>query len=201
MKNIFIILSLLLGMATSYSGSSFHEDITVIGKIQGRGEAMKVIRSLDGNSLSGIFESPNLAEEVLKLREGDDVVIKGYVTYEGFKVEGISQLKPVFVIQSLKPISLSRISEIDKSVPPRPINFLPAQASYSPFSIPVTTQVASSITLTSSMLLLQSLTNGPNDPLLTQQLNSGLVLFAGALFTGVFIYEQLINAKKSKELK
>jgi hypothetical protein len=67
------------------------------------------------------------------------------------------------------------------------------QESYSPLSMPVTTNVASAMTLATSMLLLQSLTSAPYQPQGQKEINTGVLLFAGLFATGFFIYEQITD--------
>lgn len=177
------------------ANSSVFEEITIIGRIEGHGAALRVVRSLEGDAFSGTLQNPSLEKDLSKLQKGDEVVIKGYITYRNFSIEGGAQISPIFIVQSIKPISLSRLGKMGDAKWPESTLQPMSQKTYSPIGIPVTTEVATALTLTSSMLLLQSLASSPNDIQTKQQLNTGLILFAGAMATGIFIYEQIVENK------
>jgi hypothetical protein len=105
--------------------------------------------------------------------------------------EGQKNLKPVFLIESIHPISLQRLGQIDLKEIDQEIHIKPIEYDPKKGSIPVTSNVASAITITAGVLLLQNLT--PPDQGFTQNkdLNTGLIFSAGALATGLFIYDQI----------
>ena len=186
-------------MQIAQAKTSAFEEITVIGRIEGQGAALRIIRSMEGDALPGLIQNQELEKKLGELQKGDEVLIKGYITYQSFSLEEGKQLTPIFIVQSLRPISLSRLGKSEDAKIPELQFSSNNQKHFSPLGIPVTTQVASAITLTSSMLLLQSLASGPNDVQIRQQLNSGLILFAGAMATGIFIYEQIKSYKTVNE--
>lgn len=138
-------------------------------------------------------------EVINKLNPGDETIIEGHITYHMSLNETQNQYSPIFVIESIKPVSLRLLGQQNEKAPEIESSKrfqLSNEKVYSPMGIPVTTEVASSITLTTSALLLQSLTAGPNEPGTHQKLNSGMIIFAGALATGVFIYENIAESLK-----
>lgn len=197
MKKLILLLTLALVQLTHANTSAFDE-ITVIGRLEGHGDSLKVIRTVEGDALQGMFEKKQIEKDLSSLQKGEEVLLKGYVTYPHYPLEGVRLPRPIFVIQSVQPISLERLGKMDDLNISEPLTLPVRRPSYAPMAIPVSAEVASSLTLTSSILLLQSLTAGPNDPQLRQQLNSGIIIFAGALATGLFIYEQISAKPKSK---
>lgn len=191
----FATLFFILSLSTVWANHSVFEEVTIVGRIEGHGDALRVIRSLEDDALPGMLEHQQLEKDIAALQKGDEVLLKGYVAYQNFFLAGGAHSKAIFVVQSVKAVSLSKLGKTEGTIIPEPVTSPLLQKSYSPLSIPVTTQVASAITLTSSILLLQSLTASPFDPQLRQQLNSGLILFAGAIATGIFIYDQMSGSQ------
>lgn len=192
----FIISLIILSLQIVHATPSELEEITIVGRIEGQGTALRVIRSLEGDALPGMLQNPQLEETLTGLQKGDEVLIQGYVAHGPFSLEGSTQIRSIFIVQSIRPISLSKLGTMEGMKIPDVLYVPSAQKTYSPMAIPVTTEVASALTLTSSMLLLQSLTNSETDPQVRQQLNSGMIIFAGALATGIFIYEQISGSAK-----
>ena len=182
---------LLLFFFSQVCLASSFEDIKVLGKVQHDQNGLTLIRTLEGDAIPSMLEKPELQKEVTALQPGDDVVVEGHITYLSTSNDRGSNLKPIFVISSLRPISLSRLGKAGQSTYIDRIPSPMSTKSYAPISIPVSTEVVSAITLTSSLLLMQSLTASPEEPDFNRQLNSGLIIFAGALATSVFLYEQI----------
>lgn len=192
MRTIFIyFFAILLPVFTGRAA----EPVTFIGRIEHKGTDLKITRSFEGDSIPGMLESKDLLESVARLGTGDEVVIKGFLTFRTHSLEGQTQTRPLFVVNSIKPISLSEIGKIESTPLTENYALLLREKDFSPVGIPVSTEIASAITLTTSLLLLQSLTSRPTDVATTTQLNSGLLIFAGAMATGVFIFDQIMNSQ------
>lgn len=187
-KIIFILIVFCLQLV--HAKSEVSQEFSFIGRIEGHGAALKVIRSLEGDALPGMLENNRLEEKLQDLQKGDEVLIQGHVSYETYFLEGVTKMKPIFVVKSLTPISLARLGSMkEMKIPDSPT--ITSTKVYAPVGIPISTEVASAITMTSSLLLLQSFTSSGADPQIKQQLNSGLILFAGLMATTVFIYDQI----------
>ena len=181
----FFLITLLLAAAFDVSSS----ETRIFGKIQLKENGLAVIHSLEGKSMPAMLERTDLKEALTSLHPGDDVIIDGYLTYVSSGVEGM--FRPVFLITAMRPVSLSRLGAGLSPPEEESSRILMKPLVYSPLAIPVTAKVASSLTATGAVLLLQSLTASPFDPSLRREINSGLVIFAGLLSTSIFIFEQL----------
>lgn len=188
-------ITLLILLFSHVTLASVTADLRVIGRLHNEHNGLTLVRSLDGKPIPSVLHDQSLKKYINSLLPGDDVVVEGNITYITSYDEDGSQLEPVFVITSLRPISLSRLGDgpafpVDEHLPGKITG-----KTYSPMVIPVTTEVASAMTLTTSLLFMQSLSASATDPEVRQELNSGLIFFAGALATGVFIFEQVFGHK------
>ena len=193
-KHLFIIvliISTFLSNALAQTKSS--PEIEVLAKIQTTGHAIKLIRLSERDVIPSLLKNKELEKVISQMRPDEDALVKGHITYQATTIEGQAKLEPIFIIESIHPVSLKLLGKIKPPDDNELANniFRSPDKNYAPFSIPVTTEVASALTLTTSVLLLQSLTASPNQPQVEQQLNTGLFLFAGALATGFYIYDQI----------
>ena len=145
-----------------------------------------------------ILQNPKLEETIAHLDPDSEALVKGHITYHATTLEGQPKLEPIFINESINPISLRLIGKIKT-----PDNnelassaFRSLDKTYTTYAIPVTTEVASAITMTSAVLLMQSLAANQNQPDTKQQINTGMFLFAGVLATSVFIYDQIKSKHK-----
>lgn len=141
-----------------------------------------------------VFKERSLEEKVLKMSQGQEALVKGHVTYDSSGKDGQVHFIPVFLVHSVIPLSLKDLNAPKMEIP-APAFSLPQDQSFAPLTIPVTTEVASAITMTTALLLMQNLTSN-KDPQGRQQINQGLILFTGILATGSFIFDQIVGQKK-----
>lgn len=168
------------------------EQTTVIGKIEKRGNSVRLIRSVEGDVIPSMLQDQTLLDAVNGLNTGDEAVVMGHITYLT-SVEGATSLSPVFVIESIKPVSLKELGNLSGTRVEAPLLPLSTVSAYSPSGIPVSTEIASAMTITGSIMLLHSLNTSVVQPQLSQDLNAGLFLFSGALMTGAFIYDYFLT--------
>jgi hypothetical protein len=201
-KNLLIIafsLITLIGNVIAQTESS--PNIQVLAKIHITGHAIHLIRLNEDDVIPSLLKNKESEKVISQMGPDAEALVKGHITYQATTIEGQAKLEPIFIIESINPISLKLLGKVK---PPDDNElasniFRSPDKNYAPFSIPVSTEVASALTLTTSVLLLQSLTASANQPQVEQQLNTGLFLFAGALATGVFIYDQIkSNHSKGK---
>lgn len=199
MKNLTIITGLLIFVLTQHALAGTTDEVSFFAKIHSVGQDVNVVRTNEGDTIASVLGTKQLKQDVAKLLPGDEALLKGYITYRAASIDGHTKLTPLFIIESISPVSLHRLGDSrrmntnDMAVLKRP-----TPLGYSPLTIPVTTEVASAITLTTSMLLMQNLTASASQPNTKQQINTGLFLFSGALATGYFVYEQLKGSLKKE---
>jgi hypothetical protein len=197
MKKLLLGLCLILTF-NAWGLTPPDEVVRVIARIQSQGGNVKIVRSAEKDVIPSLLEDQKLKDVIGTLQAGDEAVIEGRITYQTTYLEGQTTFKPVFIISSITPISLKRLAQadrvnLDNTLGP---SFAPIEYfNYSQASFPVSTKVASAMTLTTAALLMNSLSAGPTTPHTSTQLNSGMFLFAGLMATGVFLFEQ-INTNK-----
>jgi hypothetical protein len=198
-SKIFTAALMSLTLTCSALGDTLPKNqIEVLAKIYTTGHAIKLIRLSEKDVIPSILQDQKLEEAIARLDPDSEALVKGHITYHATTLEGQVKLEPIFIIESINPISLRLIGKIkapdDNELASSA--FRSPDKSYAPFSIPVTTELASAITMTSAVLLMQSLAANPNQPDTKQQVNTGMFLFAGVLATSVFIYDQIKSKHK-----
>jgi hypothetical protein len=190
----------LISILPLYAEAPNEDEIEVIAKIQSHGKHLQIIRSNEDDVIPSVLKNDSLKYIISSLLPGDEAVISGKIIYQASTVESQTTFKPIFMISSIRPISLKRLGSVQRNELNEQLGpaYAKSEVDHQKFiSFPVTTEVASAITVTSAALLMSSLTASTSQPGTVQQLNGGLILFAGALATGVFIFEQ-IKGKVSK---
>ncbi len=166
-----------------------------MARVKVSSNGIELIRSSNGDVIPSRLKSKELEKSLRKMSSGDEAIVRGHIAYEGFsQIEGPIPHQAIFIIESIKPISLKSLGKMDSQLEGQNLYFpLDRRESYSPQGFPVTKKVASAITLTAAALLLQSLTSHPNQTQELKQLDSGILLSAGIFATGLFIYEQITD--------
>lgn len=132
---------------------------------------------------------------IAKLQPGEEAIVVGHITLEPKMSDDHISYRPFFVVEELRPLSFQKLNELEFDIPER--SLATTEKHFSPIGIPVSAEVASSITLTAAMLLMQGLTASPYEPKGKRDLNKNLVLYSGFLATGSFIYDQIFDPKKA----
>lgn len=167
------------------------ERVKILVRIEQKNGELRIFRSTNGDIIPGAFANKELADELKKLEEGDEVLMEGHINYRPtFSMERTS-FKPYFMIESVRPVSLKRLGQIDFKLPESSLQFNQTPGEFRPLTLPVSTEVASALTMTTTLLLMDSLTSGPGDPSGRQDLRRGLIISAGTMATILFIYEQI----------
>lgn len=193
MKNLIYLLSLLLLPISATATSLDMEEVKVLLKIHSIAEAEKMI----GHPI--VVENIALKQELKKLGPGDEVLLKGFLEYYPVSNEGNKILHPTFHLQSIHPISLARLGEIEQVVNAPIINLKTQTYETNPL-FRTTPEVTNSLILTASILLFQNISTAPDSSnKVTSSLNSGLILSAGLLATSYFLWEQLSYMKISSK--
>ncbi len=201
MKKIttFLIILSLFTIKTSAQ----QEEIKLIARIKAQGREIKIVRGKETSRVNIKLSHKKLLQTIKDLKPGDEALMTGHFEYLMKGVEEKSS-SPIFVIDSIKPISLKRLGEMNQKINEKTLGeekvvVFKSEAPFEPKSLPVTGPVASAITMTMGLLMLQDLSVPENEPKARKDLNAGLIFSAGALATGVFIYEQIRRREKVKE--
>jgi hypothetical protein len=186
MKKICFILCLIF--MTALNANEVHK-VTVLAKIHPDGT----------NSLQHAmkFKDAALSNTIKNLAPEEEVLLQGEIYYE--KVKGTDgQLRPVFVIESVRPISLKKLGKMDDfKVSDQPITFELKAPANGPKALNMPEKAVAAMTLTASLLMLKSqTTNSATEPKGRDQMNSALIFSAGALAAGSFILEELLRKPK-----
>lgn len=171
------------------------EEVRIIARIKQIDQ--KSITLDNTNNVSTRLDDKNLQKEVSDLKAGDEALITGKIYTKSKTIEGKTVFNQVLVIESIKPISLKELGKVKLKEEDIQVKFHPHLQDSFPKTIPLSTDAANAITLTASVLLLESLSSTGNEATMRRDLNKGLIFSAGALATGLFIYEQL-KGKKQK---
>ena len=190
-KLYLFVLLLSIPTFAQVTSTNPHETIKLIARIKTGAKDYKIISEGKEAPITSALKNRSLKKTISSLSPGDDALIEGHIVYESTMSEGQKNLKPVFLIESIHPISLKKLGQIDLKEINQEIHIKSIEYDPKKGSIPVTSNVASAITITAGLLLLQNLT--PPDQAFTQNkdLNMGLIFSAGALATGLFIYDQI----------
>lgn len=136
-------------------------------------------------------ENDSISEKLKEIEGSREAIVSGRIDYVQSPDGGLS---PVFVIERLTFVSLKELGNISHTMP-EPMFVSGNQLAFVPYSLPVTTEVASALTLTSSLLLMNSLTAGDNRDV-RDDIRNGLFISAGTMATLYFLYEQLSGKTK-----
>jgi hypothetical protein len=140
------------------------------------------------------LENEGLASILSGLSPEDEVLIKGHLEYHPVKIENRTEMNPTFHVVKVIPVSLKKLglTEVVSMESPVTFHVKPMQEQ----GLRVNGEVANSLTLTTTLLLLKDLAGNQVTQPKTDTLNSGLLFGAGVLATGLFIWEQIHSTKK-----
>lgn len=166
------------------------DDVTIVARIHSLKEAQDTLH------YPVVLENDSLSSVLQKLDPSDEVIMKGRIEYHPVTQEGRKEMNPTFHVEKIVPLSLQKIGRIELVPVERKITFT-TPVPYSPKTLPVSGKVATAITLTASVLLVKELSGNQTTQPVQDNINTGLIFSAGALATGVYLWEQL----KGPELK
>ncbi len=147
-----------------------------------------------GTSLPTVFASKEVKNKMSQLENGSEAIVEGKINYQFTRIEGSHYSHPYFVISKIIPISLKALGAAEYPKVESLKNLSPQKTEYIPPTIPLTTEVASAITLTTSVLLMNELTSSQTSSF-NKDLNATLFLTTGIFATILFIYEQIEGKK------
>lgn len=196
-------MSLLTLLLTSFShgaeAPAKQENIKIFARIKSVNNEVKLIRDEKVAPVTSSLKNKSLEKDIASLEAGDEALIEGHIIYESSTVEGKQSFRPIFVIESIRPVSLKRLGKVEIKEHDQLLQFQPLPSSFQKKGvIPTTAEVTGAMTLTATLLMLQQQTAGDDTGDLRKDINAGLIFSAGALATGLFIYDQIKDSKKSK---
>lgn len=183
-----VLLALTLTSVMVKARTDGFDDVTLLARIQ----SVKEAEAQSGYAVK--LEQDGLEHVLSHLEPEDEVLLKGSIRYVPVTHDNKTNMRPTFFISKIIPVSLKRIGESEfKVAEPELVFSLPDKQATRGF--PVSAQVASSITLTATILLMQNLaTSGPaRGP--REDLQAQVLLGSGVLATGIFIWEQFQSGR------
>lgn len=192
-NTFFLFLLIIFSSSATNVLAQTEKKIEVLAKIRTVGNSIELIVPNEKETIPSLVQKKELEKIINSLIPGDEALVTGHIIYHAHSLEGQTSYRPIFIIEDIKPISLRLLGKMDLATTFESsyATLKPQDNFYPPIGIPVSTEVASAITMTSTLLLMHSLGSSSAQPQATQQMNAGLFLFAGALATGIFIYEQI----------
>ena len=188
---LFTFLSLMLNATADDSGK-----IRALIRVERNEHGTQILRS-DSQPIPSVMASKAVEESFLHLKTGDEAVVVGHITYHPTGGLETRKLSPFFVIEEIHPVSLSELGTASTKGVADPQVALNLQKPYEPLRLPVTTEVASAMTLTGAMLLMNALTTDQaSDPQGRQDQRTAMIISAGTIATIVFLYDQLTGKTK-----
>lgn len=184
------ILIIILGLYTASSLGNTLGPQKLIGRIARKDNSTYMLKLAPNNNITAHLASPQLNSVIDDLLPGDEVIAHGHMEYLTSSMDSRISYSPIFVIDKITPVSLKRLGVSKQLVQQYPIPaFEKNIPGYAPGAITASAQVTSSLILTASVLLLQSLLSPPpgGDP--RGDINAGLTFFAGTLATGIFLFD------------
>ncbi|MFP5384753.1 MAG: hypothetical protein ACLGHN_01650 [Bacteriovoracia bacterium] len=165
--------------------------IRTLVRLEKAGNSTHAYMIENSRNLPTFFKDAMVRKAFNNLEEGSEAFIEGYVNYKVSSNDSIKSMEPVFYVESVYPVSLNKLGAVNFSATEAPGAGMMSEKVFEPVSIPVTTEVASAITLTSTLLLMESLSNGGMEPAGQRDLKKALIISSGLMATMLFIYEQI----------
>lgn len=188
MRNITLCILFLI---TSSIGFAQDQPVRALMTIQG----LTLRTSEDNQKIPSVAGSEEVSSTMKLLKDGDEVMIEGRIHQETISFGESHRVNSYLIIDRIHKVSLAELGNIKFQIPESSLSF--ESRPYSPVAIPVTAEVATAMTMTTSMLLLQDLSSSGNtDPQGRQQIRQSIMLSAGLMATIIFIYEQINGSTK-----
>lgn len=181
---IFFFLLSCIFSSLICKAQSVAEEVQVLARIH----SIRQIETATGYPAR--LEKQQLQHVLSSLATDDEVLLKGFIQYHPVTMDNRTQMNPTFHIQEIKPVSLRRLGKVDLTIKDPPLIFSTSQTYQGGKGLQVNSEVAGSLTITASVLLLKELTTTQQQPI-GHELNSGIIFTTSALATGLFIWEQL----------
>lgn len=190
---LYLILTLFTLALTAIADDS--GQIRALIRVERNEHGTQILKD-DSQPIPSVMASKAIEESFNNLKTGEEAIVVGHITYHPTGGLESKKLSPFFVIEEIHPVSLSTLG-ISPTKVEDPQLALSFQKPFEPLRLPVTTEVASAMTLTGAMLLMNSLTSAPDtDPEVRQDMRKAMIISAGTMATLVFLYDQLTGKTK-----
>jgi hypothetical protein len=188
MRNILFIAALLIHTSIGLADDT---PVRALMTIHGR----NVVSSEIDRPLPSVPFSEEVKRVMSQLHDGDEVLIEGHIHQETISIDDSSRVHSYLIIEKIHKVTLAELGDIRFNVPDPSLSF--ETKPFSPVAIPVTAEVASAMTMTTGMLLMENLSGSSStDPEGRRQIRQSVMLSAGLMATVIFIYEQLKGSSK-----
>jgi hypothetical protein len=159
-------------------------------RIDRTSQTLRILQDGNGKPIPAVGVNKEVKNIMAQLENGTEAVVEGEIQYHHLKTEGSHQLDPYFVIYSIHPVSLKELGIHQPYEVESHLDLLDKKTDYIPPSLPVTTEVASALTLTTSLLLMNELTSEKSSNSLDKDLRTTLFLSTGLIATIILIYDK-----------
>lgn len=188
--NLLILLSFMV-FPLYATGTDQDSKVKVFVRVQNSTEGIKIWSQSQINSIPSIPGNDVVKKIISQLEYETDAIVEGHIHYQTSTIDNTHNLRPIFVIDSVKLIKLSDLGIGTKVTGENRLRLDQKNVIFSPKIIPITTEVSSAIIMTTSLLLMQSLSAGNTTPSGRQDINQALIISAGTMATLLFIHDQL----------
>lgn len=195
MKNLIFSLSyFFLFTQTQFAYAS---QLRALIKIEKQHKSFQMMDLATKYPIPGVSIDEKVRKQLKDLKDGDEAIVVGEIQYPNHKVEGGDQHLPYFLIHEIHPISIKELGMKSESNIQSTLELSSKSPEYIPVTIPITTEVASAITLTTSLMLMNELSSTRTTDRYNRDVTNALFLSTGLMATLFLIYEQ-IEGKKTK---
>ena len=191
----FILCLFLLFSVLAHAETETLRTFVRIDKVS---DGIRVIRMDEGDYIPAVPLNSEIKKKFEGLPHGTEALMEGHITYRPVTGDNArTSFRPFFIIEKINPVTLADLGA-GRSIPDinNPIHLPQNDFIFHRPGIPVTTEVASALTLTTSMLLMQELTTDQTDPKGRSDVRKALFISAGAMATVLFLYEQITGKTK-----
>jgi hypothetical protein len=194
MKKLLFLSNCLFILITNCYG--FDQPFKAFIRIEKTAHSLKIRPTGAGSSIPAVVYSEEVSKKLSKLDDGSEAVIDGFIRYTYHKTEGTHHSQPFIMIQDIHPVSLKQLGIGPEPMVADQLPIRSTRSEYIPPSIPITTEVASAMTLTTSLLLMNELTSSNSSYSLDKDLRTTLFLSTGLMATIILIYDQIQGKNK-----
>jgi hypothetical protein len=197
-KNLLLLVIIIFKLNFAIAGEPYQK-VKAFMRIEHTGGGNRPYLLKEDTSIPALPINDEVKQQIAKLKAGDEVVVEGHISQQILSRGDSQTLKSYLIIESIQAVSLGELGKTGMPQLPQDNRIHSITTPYSPPQIPVTTEVASALTMTAGMLLLEDLSSDPAaDPERRRQLRQAVLLSSGLMASIIFIYEQIKGEKTKK---